>query len=817
MPIRRSTATRAVVRPQIARVTQASRFGRNIPSPDSTQPRARARPTVARVAIVVNGVQAPGSPVVGDGTIELDVATPGTPTVPLPHAITHQNGGTDEINLAGLSGLLADAQTPLAHTHPVSDIIGLPPTFPPSLHAASHQNGGADEISVAGLSGLLADPQTPLTHVHNWTDIAGKPTTFPPTLHAASHQNGGADEINVAGLSGLLADPQMPTAHSHNPGDIFGGVVTSLTGTVNRVTVSAATGAITLSTPQDTHTGATPQFARMGLGAAATGLANEPLLVSGAGAYTAININNTGAGGAQWQLISNSALASQPVGGLLFWNGSARMVIDSGGRVGIGTTVPEELLHVFGAVKIQSTGFDRTKWRMIVEDLTSIGTYQIQGFAGGFYTSILSLQHGGNVGIGTTAPLAKLHVAGSTGQLYFDGNTSVTRLMLYPGGGTNDYGFGIDTSDLVAHFGAGGGMRWRTGSVLGTQLMRLTGAGVLTFGSAEDTNLYRYGANVLRTDDEFWAANRIAAIGSGYVTNPTYPIFGQYNSTVGYIQAPAGGMFQIWKPDTSLHTSFQADGFLWNYTGGIYLGAAADVNLYRAAANVLHTDDSFRVGGGLEVTAYLLSSVGALYLRSDSAIIRFGAGDDVNLYRNAANQLRTDDLFLAGGDVYAAYPTSATVAMGDRIGGGLAGITFGSAADTNLYRSAANWLRTDDNFHVNLQLNCPQDYGHRLTATKITGAGVEVNTFYTGGRYAIIDLVGDDTYTPATGGGGLRLLRENSGANAPSNIIHRGSGSMRYTTMSDSVPHSFLINGGLVCTIRTDGIYNSSNVRVVTF
>jgi len=89
-----------------------------------------------------------------------------------PHAPTHENGGADEINVAGLSGLLADGQTPLAH-------------------AATHENGGADEISVLGLSGLLADGQTPLAH-------------------AASHENGGADEINVAGLSGQLADDQLP-------------------------------------------------------------------------------------------------------------------------------------------------------------------------------------------------------------------------------------------------------------------------------------------------------------------------------------------------------------------------------------------------------------------------------------------------------------------------------------------------------------------------------------------------------------------------------------------------------------------------------
>lgn len=44
---------------------------------------------------------------------------------PSAHATSHQNGGTDEISVAGLSGLLADAQTPAAHTHVQSDVTGL--------------------------------------------------------------------------------------------------------------------------------------------------------------------------------------------------------------------------------------------------------------------------------------------------------------------------------------------------------------------------------------------------------------------------------------------------------------------------------------------------------------------------------------------------------------------------------------------------------------------------------------------------------------------------------------------------------------------
>lgn len=58
------------------------------------------------------------------------------------HHVQHENGGTDEISVAGLSGSLADPQVPV-------------------IHHTRHENGGDDEISVAGLSGELADQQKP--------------------------------------------------------------------------------------------------------------------------------------------------------------------------------------------------------------------------------------------------------------------------------------------------------------------------------------------------------------------------------------------------------------------------------------------------------------------------------------------------------------------------------------------------------------------------------------------------------------------------------------------------------------------------------
>lgn len=122
--------------------------------------------------------QAGNVPTVNPAETELQFAAAPPPGA---HAATHQDGGADEINVVGLSGLLADDQHILD-----AEVLAIAAAL---VHAARHQNGGADEISVAGLSGLLADAQTALAH-------------------AASHQNGGADEISVAGLLGVLADDQ---------------------------------------------------------------------------------------------------------------------------------------------------------------------------------------------------------------------------------------------------------------------------------------------------------------------------------------------------------------------------------------------------------------------------------------------------------------------------------------------------------------------------------------------------------------------------------------------------------------------------------
>jgi hypothetical protein len=59
-----------------------------------------------------------------------------------------------------------------------------------------------------------------------------------------------------------------------------------------------------------------------------------------------------------------------------------------------------------------------------------------------------------------------------------------------------------------------------------------------------------------------------------------------------------------------------------------------------------------------------------------------------------------------------------------------------------------------------------------------SAAVLNIGAGATGNRYAQLDLVGDTTYTDA----GFRILRDNTGANAVSYIVHRGTGELRVIT-----------------------------------
>jgi len=99
----------------------------------------------------------------------------------------------------------------------------IPTAGVPDAHAATHQNGGADEISVTGLSGLLADAQTPIAHAVNASTYGYGDGTVAGHLRVGTGLNIETGTVSVAygssaatacvGNDSRLSNARTPVAH----------------------------------------------------------------------------------------------------------------------------------------------------------------------------------------------------------------------------------------------------------------------------------------------------------------------------------------------------------------------------------------------------------------------------------------------------------------------------------------------------------------------------------------------------------------------------------------------------------------------------
>ena len=89
----------------------------------------------------------------------------------------------------------------------------------------------------------------------------------------------------------------------------------------------------------------------------------------------------------------------------------------------------------------------------------------------------------------------------------------------------------------------------------------------------------------------------------------------------------------------------------------------------------------------------------------------------------------------------------------------------------------------------------------RVGADDVTDAHLQIGKGATGNRNSYIDIVADTTYTDY----GLRVIRNNTGANATSELKHRGTGALNITTQ-EAAPIVFNTTNSPALTITSGGL-----------
>jgi len=136
-------------------------------------------------------------------------------------------------------------------------------------------------------------------------------------------------------------------------------------------------------------------------------------------------------------------------------------------------------------------------------------------------------------------------------------------------------------------------------------------------------------------------------------------------------------------------------------TAMILFSTAQDTNLYRSGAGNLKTDGTLTAGGSLQAGAHLVAQQHVFVDQANGGgKLLFGSALDTNLYRSAASTLKTDGALFTGSQVWAMQGTANQVVLGSNVSGLSPGIAFGNPVDTNLYRSAAGQLSTSGDLKV---------------------------------------------------------------------------------------------------------------------
>ena len=394
-----------------------------------------------------------------------------------------------------------------------------------------------------------------------------------------------------------------------------------------------------------------------------------------------------------------------------FTNSAEKMVIESGGNVGIGTSSPGATLDVNGSVTVarstDGVGFtlgktgtyssfvikggsyfkaDASRGLLINNDADTLNLFKVKNAGGITVYGTEDSSFAGNVGIGTSSPLAKTHILGDTG---WDSWTQTFGTTLFledttAGGGDGNFGASISlggparASTKMASIVAvqttadpdQGGMAFFVDNSVNTgndliEAMRIDEKGNVGIGTSSPSSGYKLDV----------VGNTILSSGYLVVSDSTWGINIQDNTPLtmgngGDYSLGTDGSKSYWSVGTSLGST---TGITMDGSGNVGIGTTSP-------GSPLHVDSSSDSVPALRVTGGAGGVDMARFVRDEGANaeikVHANSGEpQITWDRNSAGQLwsmgidsTTDDFQIAEGASIGAGDVRMTFAEGGNVG-----------------------------------------------------------------------------------------------------------------------------------------------------
>lgn len=210
-----------------------------------------------------------------------------------------------------------------------------------------------------------------------------------------------------------------------------------------------------------------------------------------------------------------------------------------------------------------------------------------------------------------------------------------------------------------------------------------------------DTRWYRSAANTWKTDDRTIFDAGIQMSGTPSVSDDVNVLFGTGTATtLGLIAGSTPALLS-------------SSGSFVGLRGNTYSAVATQRgNVFIGAGNPSTPTSAEGVIG-----FYTGATALRVLIPNDRDGFEFGSARDTNLYRGGASTLKTDDQFDSAVEIQArAGAAGVATVIGARGPAAQGGMSIGS--DINLYREAADILATDDKLHVVLELEVDGALNH---------------------------------------------------------------------------------------------------------